>query len=158
MKKNLFVIILALTLAILCGCTPAEVSVETTVVPETLPPETAPIDTEPQLEVLDPVTLSYDDYLTEIHGILPNAEGVTLEGSAIEVTEVKGVTYFHAKDLGKIIVVRQSHGIKLLKLRLGFDGIGFNRCGVGGKRFGVNRGFRRNLRRCASAKDGKGDG
>ena len=73
MKKNLFVIILALTLAILCGCTPAEVPAETTVNPETLPPETAPVETEPvetepQIEVLDPMTLSYDDYLTEIHG------------------------------------------------------------------------------------------
>lgn len=125
MKKNLFVIILALTLAILCGCTPAEVPAETTVNPETLPPETAPvetepIETEPQLEQLDPVTLSYDDYLTEIHGILPNAEGVTLEGTAIEVTEVKGVSYFHAKDLGtaKITTGTQTVEITVNKAKL----------------------------------------
>ena len=125
MKKNLFAIILALTLAILCGCTPAEVPEETTVVPETLPPETTPIETEPvetepQIEVLDPLTLSYDDYLTEIHGILPNAEGVTLEGSAIEVTEVKGVTYFHAKDLGtaKITTATQTVEITVQKAKL----------------------------------------
>ena len=124
MKKNLFVIILALTLAILCGCNPAEVPAETTVVPETLPPETAPIETEPaqtepQVEVLN-VTLSYDDYLTEIHGILPNAEGVTLEGNAIEVKEVKGVTYFHVKDLGtaKITTATQTVEIPVNKAKL----------------------------------------
>lgn len=123
MKKNLFVIIIALALALLCACNPAETPVETTEAPApetTAPVVTDPVETEPQIETLDPVTLSYDDYLTEIHGILPTAEGVTVEGTAIEVTEVKGVTYFHAKELGtaKISTATQTVEITVNKAKL----------------------------------------
>ena len=106
MKKNLFVITLLLIFALLCGCTPSEIPAETTVPLdlETLPPETAPVETEVQTEAPQQITLSYDDYLTEIEGILPTAEGVTLEGGAIEVTNVKGVDYFHAKDVGSATI------------------------------------------------------
>ena len=103
MKKNLFVIIIALALALLCACNPAKVPVETTETPSpdtTSAPETTLPETEAQTDAPIAVTAYYDDYFTEIEGLLPNAEGVTLEGTAIEVTEVKGVTYFHAKDLG----------------------------------------------------------
>ncbi len=103
MKKNLFVIIIALTLALLCACTPAEVPVETTAAPApdtTSAPETTLPETEEQTDAPTALAMQYDDYLTEIEGILPNAEGVTVEGTAIEVKEVKGVTYFHAKDIG----------------------------------------------------------
>ena len=94
MKKNLLAIIIALTLALLCACSPAGVPDETSAFPATTSdPETtaAPVETEPQIETLDPITLSYDDYVTEIAGILPDAEGVTVEGDAVEVKTVKGV-------------------------------------------------------------------
>lgn len=107
MKKTLFLTVLAVALALLCACNPAEAPIETTEAPapETLPPETLPPETEPAETVgAEKATLSYDDYLTELCGVSATAEGVTVEG-AIEITTVKGVTYFHAKDVGSATVV-----------------------------------------------------
>ncbi len=103
MKKFALISILCLVLALLCGCTPAEVPAETSAFPAidtTSEPETTLPETEAQTEAPISVTAYYDDYLTEIDDILPTAEGVTVEGTAIEVVDVKGVNYFHAKDIG----------------------------------------------------------
>ena len=119
MKKNLLALILALTLALLCACSPAGVPDETSAFPTTTSePETtaAPVETEPQIETIDPITLSYDDYVTEIAGILPDAEGVTVEGDAVELKTVKGVAYFHAKDVG---TVKISDGTKTVDVTVG---------------------------------------
>ena len=96
--------------------TPADIPAGADV--ETTPAETtaAPVETEPQIETLDPITLSYDDYVTEIAGILPDAEGVTVEGTAIEQKTVKGVAYFHAKDVG---TVKISDGTKAVEVTVG---------------------------------------
>ena len=83
MKKNLFITILAFTLALLCACSPAGVVDETTAPPETLSPETAPAETDAQTDAPMQLTISYDDYLTEICGISAAGEGVTVEGNAV---------------------------------------------------------------------------
>lgn len=104
MKKNLFIAILALTLALLCACSPAGVVDETTASPETLPPETAPAETDAQTDAPMQLTISYDDYLTEICGISAASEGVTVEGNAVNIQKVNDVTYFRAIDIGTAIV------------------------------------------------------
>ncbi len=104
MKKNLLVIIIAIALAILCGCTPAEVPAETSAFPATdttSEPETTLPETGAQTEAPIAVTAYYDDYLTDIEGIMPTDEGVSVtEGTSIEIIEKKGTTYFHAKGIG----------------------------------------------------------
>jgi hypothetical protein len=65
--------------------------------------ETTGADTEPAGPLS--LTLSYDDYLTEIEGILPTDSGVSItSGTAIEIIEVKGTTYFHAKEIGNATI------------------------------------------------------
>ena len=103
MKKFIFVISVFLALALLSGCTPAEVSSETSASPatETNEPATTPPETEAPLQL----TISYDDYLTEIDGILPTDEGAgVVEGSSVEIRDVNGVVYFHAKDIGTSVI------------------------------------------------------
>ena len=104
MKKNLFITIIALTLALLCACSPAGVADETTVSPETLPPETTAAETEAQTDAPVQLTLSYDDYITDFCGISADGEGVTVEGDAVEIKKFNGTTYFHAINIGTATV------------------------------------------------------
>ena len=47
------------------------------------------------------ITAYYDDYLTDISGVSASAEGAAVKsGDALELIEVGGVKYFHAKQLG----------------------------------------------------------
>ena len=106
MKRSVLISILSILLALLCSCTPAGVPSETSAFPVTEPqPETTLPETEAQTEAPLQLTVSYDDYLTEIDGVLPTDEGVAvIEGSAIEIIDVNTVKYFHAKDIGTATV------------------------------------------------------
>ena len=106
MKRSVLISILSILLALLCSCTPAGVPSETSAFPVTEPqPETTLPETEAQTEAPLQLTVSYDDYLTEIDGVLPTDEGVAvIEGSAIEIIDVNTVMYFHAKEIGTATV------------------------------------------------------
>ena len=55
----------------------------------------SPIDTPKS------ITAYYDDYLTDISGVSASAAGAVVKsGDALELIEVGGVKYFHAKQLG----------------------------------------------------------
>ena len=54
-----------------------------------------PVDTPKSIEAY------YDDYLTDISGISASVEGAAVtSGDALELIEVGGIKYFHAKQLG----------------------------------------------------------
>ena len=106
-KKVLIAIICILCLT-LCACNggEGEVTTEAPAPDVTTAPEveqTEP-ETEPETEAPLTLSLSYDDYLTEIDGVLPTAEGVSVDGTVIEIIEVSGTSYFHAKEVGSATV------------------------------------------------------
>lgn len=105
--KKLLIVIICIMCLTLCACNggEGEITTEAPAPDVTTAPEATVEQTEPETEAPLSLTLSYDDYLTEIDGVLPTAEGVSVaDGSAIEIIEVGGVTYFHAKDVGNATV------------------------------------------------------
>jgi len=101
--KKAAIILLSLIMVFLCGCATAD-GTDTTASDSSVPvPDTsAPEVTDAPIQLS--VALSYDDYLLDIDGILASDEGVTVSGSAIEIIETKGNTYFHAKEIGNATV------------------------------------------------------
>ena len=103
--RNLMIFLLCAIMVFACSCTQGggEVTTEAPA-PDSIPESTeAAGETEAETEADGPLTLtlSYDDYLTTIDGILPTDEGVAItSGTAIEIIEVKGTSYFHAKEIG----------------------------------------------------------
>ena len=103
--RNIIIFLLCAIMVLSCSCT-ADGGESTTEAPapDSTPAATDPAtepETEPEEDGPIALTLQYDDYLTTIDGVLPTDEGVAVtEGTAIEIIEVKGTTYFHAKDIG----------------------------------------------------------
>ncbi len=96
--------LLCVLMVLSCSCNAGGGETTTEPTPESTPAATDPA-TEPVTEPVDDgplaLTLSYDDYLTEIEGVLPTDEGVSITaGTAVEIIEAKGTTYFHAKEIG----------------------------------------------------------
>lgn len=105
--KKTAIILLSLIMAFLCGCATADgtdTTADTTAADSSVPvPDTsAPEVTDAPIQMS--FALSYDDYLLDIDGILASDEGVAVSGSAIEIIETKGNTYFHAKEIGNATV------------------------------------------------------
>lgn len=109
--KTLLVTAICLMCLALCACN-GGVAEDTTAAPSpdpTAAPETtqAPSgsDTDERTEAALTLTLSYDDYLTEIDGVLPTDDGVSvLEGTALEIIKEGDIGYFHACDVGSVTV------------------------------------------------------
>ncbi len=103
--RQILIPIICLLCLALCACNGGEGEVTTEAPGSTPEITTTPDVTEEQTEAAAQVTAYYDDYLTDIGGIAPTDDGVTLsDGSALEIIEAGGVTYFHAKDVGTAIV------------------------------------------------------
>lgn len=106
--KTIFALLLCVLMVLSCSCNTGDGETTTEPTPGSTPETTKPMeettgaDTEPDGPLA--LTLSYDDYLTEIDGVLPTDEGVSISGTAIEIIEVKGTNYFHAKELGNATV------------------------------------------------------
>lgn len=66
--------------------------------------QTTPVSDETTAQISDtplPFTAYYDDYLTHVSGVSASAESAAIKsGDALELIEVGGIKYFHAKQPG----------------------------------------------------------
>ena len=110
--KTIFALLLCVLMVLSCSCNAGDGETTTEPTPESTPAVNDPVTdpaTDPETEPVDDgplaLTLSYDDYLPDIEGVLPTAEGVSItSGTAVEIIEVKGTTYFHAKEIGNATI------------------------------------------------------
>ena len=82
--------------------------------PESTPEESAPETTPPE-ETAPPtpvvMTMSYDDYLTDINGISADSADVKIEGSCLEIKTTKGLKYFYACGVGTATVTEGNNTV-----------------------------------------------
>ena len=106
--KRFFALLLCVLMVLSCSCQSGGGETTTEPTPDNTPAATDPAtepETTPETDGPLALTLSYDDYLTAIEGILPTDAGVSItSGTAIEIIEKKGTTYFHAKEIGNATI------------------------------------------------------
>ncbi|MBO5701180.1 MAG: hypothetical protein J6S71_01950 [Clostridia bacterium] len=106
--KKLMIFALCAIMLLSCSCNAGGGETTTEPTPENTPAVTDPAtepETEPEEDGPLALTLSYDDYLTDIEGVLPTDAGVSItSGTAVEIIESKGTTYFHAKEIGNATI------------------------------------------------------
>ena len=106
--KRFFALLLCVLMVLSCSCQSGGGETTTEPTPDNTPAATDPAtepETTPETDGPLVLTLSYDDYLADIEGVLPTDAGVSItSGTAIEIIEKKGATYFHAKEIGNATI------------------------------------------------------
>ena len=135
MLKFSSILIICVTMVFLCGCTSSvednpQSSHNDPTDSTTAVTDEKQLDTDSETTTVqdDSVTFTiyYDDYLTDINGIKPDSANVAVSpDSAIELTTVNGITYFHAKEVGDAIVSDGTNEVKVTveKAKLNIIGI-----------------------------------